>query len=39
MEIAALVAAHVYENKPKTPKVAKNSNVSTGSKWVKNRTL
>ena len=39
MEIAALVAAHVYENKPKIAKATKTGNPATASKWVKNRTL
>ncbi|MCW3126706.1 MAG: accC [Bacteroidetes bacterium] len=39
MEIAALVAAHVFENKPKAAKQARSTNASIGSKWVKNRTL
>lgn len=39
MEIAALVAAHVFETKPKAAKQAKSGNTTTGSKWVANRTL
>jgi acetyl-CoA carboxylase biotin carboxylase subunit len=39
MEIAALVAAHIYENKPKASKSTKTNTITKTSNWVKNRTL
>ncbi|MBS1623991.1 MAG: acetyl-CoA carboxylase biotin carboxylase subunit [Bacteroidetes bacterium] len=39
MEIAALVAAHVFDTKQKPAKASKAMATSTESKWVRNRTL
>ncbi len=39
MEIAALVAAHVFEHKPQVAKAPKAAVSTGGSKWVRNRTL
>ncbi len=39
MEMAALVAAHVFERKPKGSTGSKATTTTTESKWVRNRTL
>lgn len=39
MEMAALVAAHVFERKPKGSTASKATTTTTESKWVRNRTL
>ncbi|MBS1684032.1 MAG: acetyl-CoA carboxylase biotin carboxylase subunit [Bacteroidetes bacterium] len=39
MEIAALVAAHVLERKPKASSASKSTGQTGESKWVRNRTL
>ncbi|MBS1617308.1 MAG: acetyl-CoA carboxylase biotin carboxylase subunit [Bacteroidetes bacterium] len=39
MEMAALVAAHVFDRKPKGSTASKATTTTTESKWVRNRTL
>ena len=39
MEIAALVATHVYEHKPQSLKATKANSTTQAGNWVKNRTL